>query len=117
MNELFPRIQQAAAGVYPQVAVTALEPSGLLSAEIVRARRKLDFDLTARDLALRALPNVLLLDPEGNTRALDLLRQARERATPESGLSAAEVRKDPAFAPLADDPAFAAISPISPTRG
>ncbi|HEY8210333.1 MAG TPA: tetratricopeptide repeat protein [Myxococcaceae bacterium] len=40
--------------------------------------------------------------------ALDLLRQARERAAPESGWSAAEVRKDPAFAPLKDDPAFAA---------
>ena len=40
--------------------------------------------------------------------ALDLLRQARERAAPESGFSAGEVRKDPAFAALADDPAFAA---------
>jgi AraC-like DNA-binding protein/tetratricopeptide (TPR) repeat protein len=53
----------------------AMQPR-LLSAEIVRARRKLDFDLTARDLALRAFPNVLSLDPEGNTRALELLTRA-----------------------------------------
>jgi len=40
--------------------------------------------------------------------ALDALGKARERAAPESGFSAADVRKDPAFAPLKDDPAFAA---------
>jgi Flp pilus assembly protein TadD len=40
--------------------------------------------------------------------ALDALRKARERAAPESGWSAEDVRKDPAFAPLEDDPAFAA---------
>ena len=40
--------------------------------------------------------------------ALDALRRARERAAPESGWSAGDVRKDPAFGPLKDDPAFAA---------
>ena len=34
MSELFVRIQEAAAAVYPQVAVTPLEPSGLLSAQL-----------------------------------------------------------------------------------
>src|SRR5215475_8037094 len=34
MSELFSRIQEASAGVYPQVAVTALEPSAQLSAQL-----------------------------------------------------------------------------------
>jgi AraC-like DNA-binding protein len=41
-------------------------------AEIDRAQRKPDDDLSAHDLALRAMPGVLSLDAEGNSRALDL---------------------------------------------
>src|SRR5882762_3380000 len=33
-SELFPRILEASAAIYPQVAVTPLEPSGPLSAEL-----------------------------------------------------------------------------------
>ena len=48
-------------------------------AEIDRARRKPDVDLSPHDLALRAMPGVLSLDAEGNSRALDLLERAMER--------------------------------------
>jgi tetratricopeptide (TPR) repeat protein len=48
-------------------------------AEIDRAQRKPDGDLSAYDLALRAMPGVLSLDAEGNSRALDLLERAMER--------------------------------------
>jgi TolB-like protein len=58
--------------------VAAVQPC-LRSAEIDRAQRKRDADLTAHDLTLRALPNVLALDAEGNARALDLLERAMAR--------------------------------------
>jgi AraC-like DNA-binding protein/tetratricopeptide (TPR) repeat protein len=58
--------------------VAAVQPC-LRSAEIDRARRKPDAELTAHDLTLRALPNVLALDADGNARALDLLERAMDR--------------------------------------
>jgi tetratricopeptide (TPR) repeat protein len=56
----------------------ALQPC-LRLAEIDRASRKPDVDLSPHDLALRAMPHVLSLDAEGNARALDLLERAMER--------------------------------------
>ena len=58
--------------------VAALQPY-LRSAEIERASRKPVSDLSAYDLAMRALPHVLSMDAEGNARALDLLERARDR--------------------------------------
>jgi AraC-like DNA-binding protein/tetratricopeptide (TPR) repeat protein len=49
------------------------------SAEIDRARRKPDAELSPNDLALRAMPDVLALDAAGNARALDLLERAMDR--------------------------------------
>lgn len=63
-------------GVAATVAA-AMQP-GLRAAEIERARRKPDFDLTAHDLTLRALPHALALDVDGNGRALDLLGRAMD---------------------------------------
>jgi TolB-like protein len=54
-------------------SVTAAIQPGLRAAEVERARRKPDVDLTAQDLALRALPHVLAFNVDGNTQALDLL--------------------------------------------
>ncbi|NWG22899.1 MAG: helix-turn-helix domain-containing protein [Pseudorhodoplanes sp.] len=65
----------------------ALQPS-LRGAEIERARRRPDRDVTAQDLALRALPCVLSLDPESNARALDMLDRAMER-DPDNALALA----------------------------
>jgi AraC-like DNA-binding protein/tetratricopeptide (TPR) repeat protein len=56
----------------------ALRP-GLRQAEIDRACRKPDVDLSPNDLALRAMPHVLSLNAEGNARALDLLERAMDR--------------------------------------
>lgn len=56
----------------------ALHPS-LRAAEIDRAQKKPDIDLTAQDLALRAMPYVLSLDEAGNARALELLYEAMTR--------------------------------------
>lgn len=58
--------------------VASLQPS-LRLAEIDRASRKPDDELSSRDLTLRAMPGVLSLDPDGNARALDLLERATER--------------------------------------
>jgi len=58
--------------------VAALQPC-LRLAEIDRASRKPDADLSPHDLALRAMPCVLSLSAEGNARALDLLERAMER--------------------------------------
>jgi AraC-like DNA-binding protein/tetratricopeptide (TPR) repeat protein len=55
----------------------ALQPC-LRLAEIDRAQRKADDDLTAHDLALRAMPGVLSLDADGNAHALDLLERAMD---------------------------------------
>ena len=57
--------------------VAALQP-GLRLSEIHRARQKPDTELSAHDLALRAMPGVLSLDADGNARALDLLERARD---------------------------------------
>ena len=65
----------------------ALHPT-LRSAEIDRALRKPNSDLSAQDLALRAMPGVLSLDAEGNARALQLLTDAMDR-DPDHALSAA----------------------------
>lgn len=56
----------------------ALRPS-LRAAEIDRALQKPDTDLTAQDLALRAMPGVLSLDEAGNVRAIELLNEAMIR--------------------------------------
>lgn len=56
----------------------ALRPS-LRAAEIDRALQKPDADLTAQDLALRAMPGVLSLDEAGNARAIELLSEAMAR--------------------------------------
>ena len=58
--------------------VAALQPC-LRLAEIDRAGRKPDADLSPHDLALRAMPCVLSLNADGNARALDLLERAMER--------------------------------------
>ena len=58
--------------------VAALQPC-LRLAEIDRAGRKPDADLSPHDLALRAMPCVLSLDADGNAHALDLLERAIER--------------------------------------
>jgi AraC-like DNA-binding protein/tetratricopeptide (TPR) repeat protein len=58
--------------------VAALQPC-LRLAEIDRASRKPDADLSPHDLALRAMPCVLSLNADGNARALELLERAMER--------------------------------------
>ncbi|CCE11974.1 hypothetical protein BRAS3843_900009 [Bradyrhizobium sp. STM 3843] len=65
----------------------ALQPQ-LRLAEIERAARTPEAELTAHDLALRALPGVLSLDAEGNARGLDLLHRALDVET-EHGLATA----------------------------
>jgi AraC-like DNA-binding protein len=56
----------------------ALHPS-LRAAEMERAIKKPDRELTAHDLALRAMPGVLSLDEQGNARAIELLNEAMAR--------------------------------------
>ena len=56
----------------------ALQPC-LRLAEIDRARRKPDGELSPHDLTLRAMPDVLSLDADGNARGLDLLERATDR--------------------------------------
>ncbi|MFO1110761.1 MAG: helix-turn-helix domain-containing protein [Bradyrhizobium sp.] len=56
----------------------ALRPS-LRAAEIDRALQKPDTDLTAQDLALRAMPGVLSLNEAGNAHAIELLNEAMIR--------------------------------------
>ena len=60
-----------------RIAVS-LQPS-LRRAEIDRAQRKSERDLTAHDLTLRAMPGILSLDADGNARGLDLLERATDR--------------------------------------
>lgn len=52
--------------------VAALQPY-LRHAEVERANRKQDIELSPHDLALRALPFALSLNADGNARAMDLL--------------------------------------------
>jgi AraC-like DNA-binding protein/tetratricopeptide (TPR) repeat protein len=83
-------VLRSAAGGCEQLAasiVAALQPH-LRRAEIDRALQKPDAELTAHDLALRAMPGVLSLDAAGNARALELLQKAVEMA-PEQGLPTA----------------------------
>ena len=63
----------------------ALQPH-LRLAEIERAQRKPDDELSANDLTLRAMPYALSLDAGGNARALDLLERAME-SDPENALA------------------------------
>ncbi|MEN3381515.1 MAG: hypothetical protein V7608_1559 [Hyphomicrobiales bacterium] len=56
----------------------ALQPP-LRLAEIDRARRRPDGALSSQDLALRAMPDVLSLDAEGNARAIDVLEGVLDR--------------------------------------
>ena len=82
-------LQQDAEG-YERMAMrvaAALQPQ-LRLAEIERAARTPDAELTAHDLALRALPGMLSLDAEGNARGLDLLHRALDVET-EHGLATA----------------------------
>jgi len=65
----------------------ALQPS-LRLAEIDRAQRKPDAELSAHDLTLRAMPHALSLDADGNARALDLLERAMDR-DPDNALATA----------------------------
>jgi AraC-like DNA-binding protein/tetratricopeptide (TPR) repeat protein len=65
----------------------ALQPS-LRLAEIERVQHKPESELAPHELALRALPGVLSLDAEGNSRALDLLERAIDR-NPDNALAAA----------------------------
>ena len=65
----------------------ALQPC-LRSAEIEHALQKPRDELSAHDLALRAMPGVLAFDAEGNARALDLLEQAID-ADPQQALAVA----------------------------
>jgi AraC-like DNA-binding protein/tetratricopeptide (TPR) repeat protein len=51
----------------------------LRSAEINRAREKLDTDLSVHDLTLRAMPGVLSYSGDGNKHALELLQCAIDR--------------------------------------
>jgi AraC-like DNA-binding protein/Tfp pilus assembly protein PilF len=67
--------------------VAALQPC-LRQAEIDRANRKPDIDLSPHDLALRAMPCVLSLNADGNAHALDLLERAIER-DPDDALATA----------------------------
>lgn len=55
----------------------ALQPC-LRLAEIERAQRKPDAELSAHDLTLRAIPHAVSLDADGNARALDLLERAMD---------------------------------------
>lgn len=55
--------------------VTALQPS-LRLAEMDRVRHVPDHDLVAHDLALKAMPDVIRLDAQGNDHARDLLERA-----------------------------------------
>lgn len=57
--------------------IATMQPC-LRLAEIDRANRKSDADLSPHDLALRAMPCVLSLNAEGNAHALDLLERAME---------------------------------------
>jgi AraC-like DNA-binding protein/tetratricopeptide (TPR) repeat protein len=65
----------------------AVQPH-LRRAEIEHALDKPDQNLTARDLALRAMPGVLALDAKGNMQALDILHRALD-LDPDHGLSGA----------------------------
>jgi AraC-like DNA-binding protein len=68
----------AAEGNLATRIAAALQPC-LRLAEIDHARQKATADLSPHDLALRAMPGVLSLDAEGNSRALELLERAMER--------------------------------------
>jgi AraC-like DNA-binding protein/tetratricopeptide (TPR) repeat protein len=58
--------------------VAAMQPC-LRLAEIDRASRKPEADLSPHDMALRAMPFVLSLNADGNAHALDLLERAMQR--------------------------------------
>jgi AraC-like DNA-binding protein/tetratricopeptide (TPR) repeat protein len=58
--------------------IAAMQPC-LRLAEIDRASRKPQTELSPHDMALRAMPCVLSLNAEGNAHALDLLERAMER--------------------------------------
>lgn len=67
--------------------VAAIQPC-LRLAEIDRASRKQDADLSPHDLALRAMPCVLSLNADGNAHALELLERAIGR-DPDNALATA----------------------------
>ena len=69
----------SAPGEHLAMRIAASLQPYLRLAEVDRASRKPDGELNARDLTLRAMPGVLSLDAEGNTRALALLEQATDR--------------------------------------
>ncbi|WP_291865620.1 helix-turn-helix domain-containing protein [Bradyrhizobium sp.] len=67
--------------------VAAMQPC-LRLAEIDRASRKPEADLSPHDMALRAMPCVLSLNAEGNAQALDLLERAMDH-DPDNALATA----------------------------
>lgn len=67
--------------------VAAIQPA-LRVSEIEKAYHKADGELRSSDLVLRAIPGVLSLDRDGNTRAVELLERARS-LQPDDALAAA----------------------------
>jgi AraC-like DNA-binding protein/tetratricopeptide (TPR) repeat protein len=73
-NDLFAFVDRVAARI-----TAAIQPL-IREAEIDRARRQDAARASAWELTMRALPNVLSVEPVGEEVALELLRQAMERA-------------------------------------
>jgi tetratricopeptide (TPR) repeat protein len=69
---------ETASGEHLAIRIAASLQQCLRLAEIDHALRKPAAGLSARDLALRALPGVTALDADGNSRALELLERAME---------------------------------------
>lgn len=67
--------------------IAAMQPC-LRLAEIDRAGRKAEAELTPHDMALRAMPWVLSLNAEGNAHALELLERAMDH-DPDNALATA----------------------------
>ncbi len=64
---------------YVAAAAAAAIRAGLQAAEMVRLRRRTVADLTAHELALRALPSVVALERAAATEAIDLLGESLAR--------------------------------------
>lgn len=64
---------------YVAVAAAAAIRAGLQAAEMMRLRRRAVIDLTAHQLALRALPSVVALERSAATEAIELLGESLDR--------------------------------------